>query len=136
MPTRYGSATVWSVGRDLGHHHTAPVLMYKIETYVESVGWTDDPSRLGWGCVDSDNRWPTMAAANAAMEELCNGWGCHASDLRVVPAAPIPFRSFCVTTTLGSVTVMATTLAGAITAGLELSGRGSELKSCFQVGDW
>lgn len=46
---------------------------------------------------------------------------------------PRPYR---VTTTLGTRTVMARTLADAIRHGLELAGPGARLLSCLQEGEW
>ena len=48
----------------------------------------------------------------------------------------LPLRPWRVTTTAGTVEVMATTLADAIRAGLELTGPRSTLLSCLQAGDW
>jgi hypothetical protein len=48
----------------------------------------------------------------------------------------LPLRQWRVTTTLGTVEVMAATLADAIRAGLELTGPRSTLLSCLQAGDW
>jgi hypothetical protein len=58
--------------------------MFKIETNTDH-GWTDDPSILGHGCTDKDNRWPTEAAALAACDELASYAGFDRSKLRVVP---------------------------------------------------
>jgi hypothetical protein len=49
---------------------------------------------------------------------------------------PSPLRPWRVTTTTGTVEVMAATLAEAIRAGLELTGPRSTLLSCLQTGDW
>ena len=43
---------------------------FKIET-LTADDWSDDPSLLGHGATDDDNRWPTQAAALAACAELC-----------------------------------------------------------------
>jgi hypothetical protein len=43
---------------------------FKIET-LTADGWSDDPSLLGFGASQDDNRWPTRAAAMAACYELC-----------------------------------------------------------------
>ena len=48
----------------------------------------------------------------------------------------LPLRPWRVTTTAGTVEVMAATLADAIRAGLELTGPRSILLSCLQAGDW
>ena len=60
--------------------------MFAIECHSEHLGWTDDSSFLGWGCVENDNRWPTEAEALAACNELADVWGCPRSSLRVVLA--------------------------------------------------
>ena len=59
--------------------------MFAIETRSATHDWTDDPSFLGWGCVENDNRWSSEAEALVACDELADGWGCPRSDLRVVP---------------------------------------------------
>jgi hypothetical protein len=60
--------------------------MFKIETYSVHHGWTDDPSFLGYGCVENDNRWATKTEALAACKELHKVWLCPRCNLRVVPA--------------------------------------------------
>jgi hypothetical protein len=59
--------------------------MFKIEKNTDHHGWTDDPSILGHGCTDKDNRWPTEAAALAACDSLASCAGFDRSLLRVVP---------------------------------------------------
>ena len=59
--------------------------MFKIET-LSIYGWTDDPTLLGHGCTDGDNRWPTKAEALAARDELAGVFGFSRSELRVVAA--------------------------------------------------
>lgn len=58
--------------------------MFAIETKSDHLGWTDDSSFLGWGCVENDNRWDTEAEALAACDELAAAWGSPRSNLRVV----------------------------------------------------
>ena len=59
--------------------------MFKIEIYSEHLGWIDDPSFLGWGCVENDNRWETKQSALEARRELAAD-GLSLGNLRVVPA--------------------------------------------------
>jgi hypothetical protein len=56
---------------------------FKIETLTAN-GWTDDPTLLGFGASQDDNRWPTQDAALAACAELCAV--LDPTRLRVVPA--------------------------------------------------
>lgn len=63
----------------------ASTQMFKIET-LSLHGWTDDPSYLGFGCIESDARWGSEAEALAACDELAEAWGYPRSSLRVVPA--------------------------------------------------
>lgn len=58
--------------------------MFAIETHTIN-GWTDDPSLLGGGCTEANNRWTSEADALAACDELATVWGCPRSNLRVVP---------------------------------------------------
>lgn len=46
------------------------------------------------------------------------------------------FRPYLVTTTLGTRTIVARTLAEAIRHGLELTGPGARLLSCLLEGEW
>lgn len=58
--------------------------MFRIETYCDPDGWSDDPSRLGHGLTEHDNQWQTEAEAMTACDELASGWGWDRSFLRVV----------------------------------------------------
>jgi len=58
--------------------------MFAIETRSDTHDWIDDPSFLGHGCVENDNRWATEADALAACDELADVYGCPRSNLRVV----------------------------------------------------
>lgn len=58
--------------------------MFKIESRSPHVDWTDDPTRMGGGIIDFDNRWTSEAEALQACNELASIFGCPRSDLRVV----------------------------------------------------
>lgn len=60
--------------------------MFKIETHSKYLGWTDDPSFLGHGATDEDNRWPTEGDAESACYELAAAGVVSPECLRVVPA--------------------------------------------------
>ena len=55
---------------------------FKIETLTADE-WTDDPTLLGFGTTDEDNRWGTREAALRACTELCAV--LDPTRLRVVP---------------------------------------------------
>jgi hypothetical protein len=63
--------------------------MFAIEIHSAIHGWIDDPSFLGHGCVENDNRWATEADALIACDELANLYGCSRSDLRVVAVGDV-----------------------------------------------
>jgi len=46
------------------------MIAFKIEA-LTADGWSDDPSLLGFGASQDENRWPSQAAALAACAELC-----------------------------------------------------------------
>ena len=48
----------------------------------------------------------------------------------------MPYRCYKVTTTAGSVLLLARTMAEAIANGLELTNPKAKLLSCLQLGDW
>jgi hypothetical protein len=60
--------------------------MFKIETLSKHHGWTDDPSFLGHGATNEDNRWPTEGDAESACYELAAAGVVAPECLRVVPA--------------------------------------------------
>ena len=62
--------------------------LYAIQTLHRSMGWTDDPTLLGNGCMANDNRWASEAEAIAACDELAQGLGVFCDGLRVVPIDP------------------------------------------------
>jgi hypothetical protein len=52
------------------------------------------------------------------------------------PGYPLPVRPWRVTTTQGTVEVLAATLQHAILSGLELAGPGACLVRCVREGEW
>lgn len=65
-------------------HRTTTMIVYEIQ--IRSAdGWTNDAELLGHGCTQDDNRWPSEAAALAAVDELV-AVGFDRDELRVVLA--------------------------------------------------
>lgn len=54
---------------------------YEIQIQA-AQGWTADAELLGHGCTQDDNRWPSEAAALAAIDELV-AVGFDRDELRV-----------------------------------------------------
>jgi hypothetical protein len=63
--------------------------MFKIETLSKTLGWTDDPSFLGHGATEGDNRWHTEGDAESACYERAAAGVVAPECLRVVPARRI-----------------------------------------------
>ncbi len=62
--------------------------MFRIETRTQFGDWTDDPTRLGHGCTDEDNRWQTEEEAEAACDNLC-AYSAGAWERSSLPVVPI-----------------------------------------------
>ena len=88
--------------------------MFAIESRSDTHDWIDDPSFLGWGCVENDNRWalklkpwplatswPTSTAALALICALCRSIdpthgppGAYPGSTTTTHLQPCPSTSF------------------------------------------